>query len=209
VLEKGFDRRLGAFTQYYGSKDLDASLLMIPLFGFLPASDPRVVGTVEAIHEHLTEDGFVLRYKADEAHDVDGLQGHEGAFLACSFWMADCLHLIGRHDEATELFERLLTLRNDLGLLSEEYDAQLGRLVGNFPQAFSHVSLTNAAFNLSGHPSVEDFESMEASRMLRMRRGRHGPGGGRLIGRGTHHVRGVRRQGSGSSSAAVREPTQP
>ena len=206
VLERGFDERVGAFTQYYGSSDLDASLLMIPLFGFLPASDPRVVGTVEAIHKDLTEDGFVLRYKAAEAHDVDGLQGHEGAFLACSFWMADCLHLIGRHDDAAELFERLLTLRNDLGLLSEEYDASLGRLVGNFPQAFSHVSLANAAYNLSGHPSVEDIEPMEASRLLRMRRGRHGPGGGRLARKGPRHSRGVRRQGTDPAAARPREP---
>jgi GH15 family glucan-1,4-alpha-glucosidase len=209
VLEKGFDERVGAFTQYYGSSDLDASLLMMPLFGFLPASDPRVVGTVEAIHANLTEDGFVLRYKAAEAHDVDGLQGHEGAFLACSFWMADCLHLIGRHDEATELFERLLTLRNDLGLLSEEYDAQLGRLVGNFPQAFSHVSLANAAYNLSGHPSVEDVEPMESGRLLRMRRGRHGPGGGRLTRKGSRHSRNVRRQGTDPAPVRPGDPMQP
>ncbi|HXX88859.1 MAG TPA: glycoside hydrolase family 15 protein [Acidimicrobiales bacterium] len=151
VLEKGFNGSVGAFTQYYGSDALDASLLMVPLVGFLPPDDSRVVSTIEAIGRDLTENGFVLRYRAAEAHDVDGLQGHEGAFLPCSFWMVDCLQAIGRRDEARRLFERLLGLRNDLGLLSEEYDASAGRLVGNFPQAFSHVSLVNAAFNLSAH----------------------------------------------------------
>jgi GH15 family glucan-1,4-alpha-glucosidase len=211
VLEKGFDEKLGAFTQYYGSTDLDASLLMIPLFGFLPASDRRVVGTVEAIRKHLTEDGFVLRYDAAEAHDVDGLQGHEGAFLACSFWMADCLHMIGREDEAVELFERLLTLRNDLGLLSEEYDARLGRLVGNFPQAFSHVSLTNAAFNLSGHPSVEELEPTVPTRLVRMRRGRHGTGSGRLTKSGSGRSRLVRHRETDPSPppSPARKSSQP
>ncbi|MHB8438995.1 MAG: glycoside hydrolase family 15 protein [Acidimicrobiales bacterium] len=167
ICEKGFNEAAGAFTQSFGSDALDASLLMIPLVGFLPATDPRVVSTVQAIERDLTEDGFVLRYKAAEAHDVDGLTGHEGAFLACSFWMADCLYLIGRHDDAVALFERLLALRNDLGLLSEEYDAQLGRQVGNFPQAFSHVSLVNAAFNLSGHPPMNDHIEREPFRPLR------------------------------------------
>ena len=145
-------RRSGAFTQYYGSDALDASLLMMPLVGFLPATDDRVRSTIEAIERDLTEDGFVLRYRATDAHAVDGLAGHEGAFLACSFWLADCLHLIGRHDDARALFDRLVGLSNDLGLLSEEYDAVAKRQVGNFPQAFSHVSLVNAAYNLSGHP---------------------------------------------------------
>jgi GH15 family glucan-1,4-alpha-glucosidase len=210
VLDKGFDQQLGAFTQYYGSTDLDASLLMIPLFGFLPASDPKVVGTVEAISKDLTEEGFVLRYNAAEAHDVDGLHGHEGAFLACSFWMADCLQLIGRQEEAAELFERLLTLRNDLGLLSEEYDARLGRLVGNFPQAFSHVSLINAAFNLSGHPSVEEMEPVEATRLLRIRRGRHGTASGHLVKAGSGRARRLRRQKADAPPPAAmpREPTQ-
>jgi GH15 family glucan-1,4-alpha-glucosidase len=150
VCEKGYNEAVGAFTQYYGADTLDASLLMIPLVGFLPPEDDRVRSTVQAIRRDLSEDGFILRYKATEAGDVDGLSGHEGAFLACSFWMADCLALIGEKDAAHELFERLLSLRNDLGLLAEEYDAIAGRQVGNFPQAFSHVSLVNAAYNLSG-----------------------------------------------------------
>ncbi len=178
VLDKGYNDSLGAFTQYYGSEALDASVLMIPLVGFLPATDPRMKGTIEAIGRQLTEDGFVLRYKATEAHAVDGLQGHEGAFLACSFWMADCLHLVGRHSEAVELFERLLGLRNGLGLLAEEYDSVLKRQVGNFPQAFSHVSLVNAAYNLSGHGAMDEQVPEEVVRALRSRRGwRHGRSG--------------------------------
>jgi len=149
VLEKGFDRERNTFTQYYGSQELDASVLMIPLVGFLPAHDPRVIGTVEAIQRELTVDGFVMRYDSRLSEHVDGLSGREGAFLACSFWMADDLHLIGRTDEAKVLFEKLLSLRNDLGLLSEEYDPVAGRLVGNFPQAFSHVSLVNTAIGLA------------------------------------------------------------
>ncbi|HLN06709.1 MAG TPA: glycoside hydrolase family 15 protein, partial [Acidimicrobiales bacterium] len=150
VCEKGYNQDVGAFTQYYGSDKLDASVLMIPLVGFLPPSDPRVVSTVEAIQRDLMDHGFVLRYRTDDDGSVDGLTGREGAFLACSFWLVDCLHMIGREEEATELFERLLALTNDLGLLSEEYDPLEGRLVGNFPQAFSHVSLINSAFRLSG-----------------------------------------------------------
>ena len=171
VCSQGWNDEVGAFTQYYGSDGLDASLLMLPLVGFLPPSDQRVVRTVEAIERGLTEDGFVLRYRAEDAHDVDGLAGHEGAFLACSFWMADCLDLIGRREDADALFERLLSLRNDLGLLAEEYDARLGRQVGNFPQAFSHVSLVNAAYNLSGHPEAADQEPSQMLRMMRRRRG--------------------------------------
>jgi GH15 family glucan-1,4-alpha-glucosidase len=148
VLEKGFDPERKTFTQYYGSKTLDASVLMIPIVGFLPPRDPRVVGTVEAIEKELVHDGFVLRYDAERASDVDGLSGREGAFLACSFWFVDNLELIGRRKDALELFERLLSLRNDLGLLSEEYDPLSKRLVGNFPQAFSHISLVNSAVNL-------------------------------------------------------------
>jgi GH15 family glucan-1,4-alpha-glucosidase len=155
VCAKGYDADLGAFTQYYGSHSLDASLLMMPLVGFLPATDDRVRSTIEAIERDLTEDGFVLRYRSEESEEVDGLEGREGAFLACSFWMADCLNLLGRTDDARLLFERLLALSNDVGLLSEEYDVAAGRLVGNFPQAFSHVSLANAAYNLSGHPDME------------------------------------------------------
>ncbi|HEY6471750.1 MAG TPA: glycoside hydrolase family 15 protein [Acidimicrobiales bacterium] len=151
VIEKGYNKDVGAFTQYYGSDKLDASVLMIPLVGFLPATDERVISTVEAIQRELIDHGFVLRYKTTDDGSVDGLTGREGAFLACSFWMVDCLHMIGREDEAVELFERLLALRNELGLLSEEYDPLAGRMVGNFPQAFSHVSLINSAFRLSGN----------------------------------------------------------
>jgi GH15 family glucan-1,4-alpha-glucosidase len=151
VTEKGYNQDIGAFTQYYGSDKLDASVLMIPLVGFLPPTDERVVSTVEAIQRDLMDHGFVLRYLTDEDGAVDGLTGREGAFLACSFWLVDCLHLIGREDDAVELFERLLAIRNELGLLSEEYDPMAGRLVGNFPQAFSHVSLINSAFRLSGN----------------------------------------------------------
>jgi GH15 family glucan-1,4-alpha-glucosidase len=150
VCEKGYNTDVGAFTQYYGSDLLDASVLMIPLVGFLPPSDERVVSTVEVIQQDLMDHGFVLRYKTSADGEIDGLTGREGAFLACSFWMVDCLHMIGREDEAEELFERLMALRNDLGLLSEEYDPHLGRQVGNTPQAFSHVSLINSAYRLSG-----------------------------------------------------------
>jgi GH15 family glucan-1,4-alpha-glucosidase len=151
VTEKGYNQDVGAFTQYYGSDKLDASVLMIPLVGFLPPTDERVISTVEAIEDNLIDHGFVLRYRTDDDGSVDGLTGREGAFLACSFWLVDCLHMIGREDDAVELFERLLALRNELGLLSEEYDPFAGRLVGNFPQAFSHVSLINSAFRLSGN----------------------------------------------------------
>jgi GH15 family glucan-1,4-alpha-glucosidase len=150
VCEKGFNKEVGAFTQYYGCDLLDASILMMPLVGFLPPDDPRVVSTIEAVQRELVVDGFVLRYKTSDDGAVDGLTGREGAFLACSFWLADCLHMIGRTDEANELFARLLSLRNDLGLLSEEYDPVLKRQVGNFPQAFSHVCLVNTAFRMSG-----------------------------------------------------------
>jgi GH15 family glucan-1,4-alpha-glucosidase len=150
VCDEGFDVAKGSFTQYYGSDQLDASLLMIPLVGFLPATDPRVRGTIEAVERELVDGGFVLRYRTEDTGHVDGLVGREGAFLACSFWLADCLSMIGRHHDAHELFDRLLGLRNDLGLLSEEYDPVAGRLVGNFPQAFSHVSLVNTASKLAG-----------------------------------------------------------
>ena len=156
VCAQGYNEKVGAFTQYYGSDALDASLLMIPLVDFLPATDDRVRATIELVERDLTEDGFVLRYRTQDAGAVDGLSGHEGAFLACSFWLADCLHLIGRHDDAKALLDRLAGLANDLGLLAEEYDVRAGRQVGNFPQAFSHVSLVNAAYNLTGHPSMED-----------------------------------------------------
>ncbi|HVD13873.1 MAG TPA: glycoside hydrolase family 15 protein [Actinomycetota bacterium] len=149
VLERGFDPELGTFVQFYGAKQTDASLLMIPLVGFLPASDRRMRGTVATIERELCPDGLVLRYAPDGSESVDGLPAGEGTFLACSFWLADNLALLGRHDEARELFERLLDLRNDVGLLAEEYDSKTGRLLGNFPQAFSHVALVNTARQLS------------------------------------------------------------
>ncbi|MEX2556565.1 MAG: glycoside hydrolase family 15 protein [Actinomycetota bacterium] len=149
VCREGYDAELGAFTQYYGSRSLDASLLMIPLVGFLPAADERVAGTIGAIERDLTRDGMVLRYATDGQATVDGLPPGEGSFLPCSFWLVDCLALTGRIEEARARFERLLGLTNDLGLLSEEYDTEAGRLLGNFPQAFSHVALVNSASNLS------------------------------------------------------------
>ncbi len=148
VCSEGFDADRNSFTQYYGSPGLDASTLMIPLVGFLPASDPRVAGTVDAVQRELMADGFVLRYRSDEG--VDGLPAGEGAFLPCSFWLADCLGMLGRAEEARALFDRLAGLANDVGLLSEEYDPEAKQLVGNFPQAFTHVSLVNSAGNLSG-----------------------------------------------------------
>jgi GH15 family glucan-1,4-alpha-glucosidase len=144
VCEQGYNAKKKAFTQIYGGDELDASLLTMPLTGFLPIDDERVVSTIEAIERELMRDGFVLRYRT-ERNDVDGLPGSEGVFLPCSFWLADCLHLMGRTDEARELFERLLKLRNDLGLLSEEYDPRAKRQLGNFPQAFTHVALVNTA----------------------------------------------------------------
>ncbi|MDH2392875.1 glycoside hydrolase family 15 protein [Streptomyces sp. HNM0663] len=151
VCEKGYDKERNTFTQSYGSKELDASLLLIPQMGFLPPDDKRVIGTIEAIQRELsTQDGFVLRYPtAGEDAGVDGLEGDEGAFLACSFWLADDLAMIGRVDEARRLFEKLLALRNDLGLLAEEWDPRLQRQVGNFPQAFSHVPLIDTALRLT------------------------------------------------------------
>ncbi|MFD4597730.1 glycoside hydrolase family 15 protein [Streptomyces sp. NPDC058464] len=147
VCEKGFDTQRNTFTQYYGSRELDASLLLIPRVGFLPPDDPRVIGTVDAIRDDLGQNGFLRRYDTD-AIGVDGMPGGEGAFLACSFWLADALHMTGRTDEAKELFERLVSLVNDVGLLSEEYDPETGRQLGNFPQAFSHIGLVNTALTL-------------------------------------------------------------
>jgi GH15 family glucan-1,4-alpha-glucosidase len=149
VCRHGYDASIGAFVQYYGTTNLDASALLIPLVGFLPASDGRVRSTVDAIERHLMTDGLVMRY--DPAQGEDGLGCPEGAFLACSFWLADNLVLLGRYREARALFERLLALRNDVGLLSEEYDTKLGRMLGNYPQAFSHVALINTAHNLCKH----------------------------------------------------------
>jgi GH15 family glucan-1,4-alpha-glucosidase len=163
VCERGFDASLGSFVQSYGSKHLDASLLMIPLVGFLPALDPRVRGTVAAIQKHLVHDGFVLRYATETG--VDGLEPGEGVFLACTFWLADNLALAGREDEARELFERLCSIRNDVGLLSEEYDPASRRFLGNFPQAFSHVGFINTARNLSrrGGPAHERGDAVRAT----------------------------------------------
>ncbi len=154
VCQEAWDDELGSFTQSFGSKALDASALLMPLVGFLPCTDPRMVGTVEAIERNLVEDGFVHRYATDETDD--GVGGGEGAFLMCSFWLADCWALLGRRDEAVELFCQLLDLRNDVGLLSEQYDPTLGRMLGNFPQAFSHVALVNTARNLSPDDDPED-----------------------------------------------------
>jgi len=163
VLEQGYDDKRGVFTQYYGSTELDASVLLIPEVGFLPPDDPRVVSTVRVIKRELMRDGLLLRYTQPAAAltqggtmavgraDVDGLPGAEGAFLACSFWLVNAMQLIGDYDEAVSIFERLLSLRNDVGLLSEEYDPRYGRQVGNTPQAFSHVPLIQAAMNLSDH----------------------------------------------------------
>jgi GH15 family glucan-1,4-alpha-glucosidase len=150
ILREGFNADRGAFVQYYGSDRLDASLLLIPLVGFLRPTDPRVVGTVEAIERELLRDGFVERYRADDENvGVDGLPPGEGVFLPCSFWLAAVRAQQGRYDEALELFERLLSLRNDLGLISEEYDPERKRLVGNFPQAFTHLTLVETAFTLA------------------------------------------------------------
>jgi GH15 family glucan-1,4-alpha-glucosidase len=154
ICAKGFDKKLNAFTQSYGSKTLDASCLRLGIVGFLPMDDPRIVGTVEAIQKHLMKDGLVERY--NPAKSSDGLKGGEGTFLACSFWMVTCLWLMGRHDEATQMYERLLALRNDVGLLSEEYDPVAKRMLGNFPQALSHIALVHAAFAMSGQWAPEE-----------------------------------------------------
>jgi GH15 family glucan-1,4-alpha-glucosidase len=152
VCEKGFDTTRGVFTQSYGSAELDAAVLLIPEVGFLPPTDPRVVSTVEVIAGELMTDGLLRRYELPETQsDVDGLTGSEGSFLACSFWLVNALQMIGKEDEASELFERLLSLRNDVGLLSEEYDTRYSRQVGNTPQAFSHMPLIQSALNLAAH----------------------------------------------------------
>ncbi len=147
VCERGFDDELCSFVRSYGSKELDASLLLLPAIGFLPPEDPRIIGTIEAIERGLMQDGLVRRYDTEKSDD--GLPAGEGMFLACSFWLADAYLMIGRRDDAVRLFERLLSLRNDLGLLSEQYEPRTRRLVGNFPQAFSHLALVNTASNLA------------------------------------------------------------
>ena len=160
VCREGFDERLDSFTQFYGSGTLDASLLLIPLVGFLPCRDPRVRGTIEAVRRDLTRDGLVLRYRSEEG--MDGLPSGEGVFLPCSFWLVNCLELIGEHEDAHALFERLLGLRNDVGLIAEEYDPKTKRLLGNFPQAFTHLELVNSAFNLAKrHPSPMELRHAE------------------------------------------------
>ncbi|WP_206188079.1 glycoside hydrolase family 15 protein, partial [Streptomyces neyagawaensis] len=151
VCERAFDPDRGTFTQSYGSLELDAALLQIPQTGFLPPDDPRVVGTVEAVRRELLADGLVARYSAGGPDAPDGLTGGEGTFLACSFWLADALLSIGREDEARALYERLLDLRNDVGLLAEEYDPRARRQLGNFPQAFTHVPLIRVAYELDRH----------------------------------------------------------
>ncbi|HWL97114.1 MAG TPA: glycoside hydrolase family 15 protein [Nocardioidaceae bacterium] len=157
VCERGYDEDRGAFVQSFGSKALDAAVLVMPRVGFLGGDDPRFVSTVHRIREELSHDGFVRRYQTDEAgagENVDGLPGQEGAFLACSFWMADAEYYIGEHERARKRFEQLLDLRNDVGLLAEEYDPRTGRQVGNFPQAFSHLGLVNTAYLIKGSPTL-------------------------------------------------------
>ncbi len=165
VCARGFDASANTFTQSYGRPELDASLLMIPLVGFLPCHDERVLGTVRAIERDLMKDGFVLRDKTAPQHSPDGLPPGEGVFLPCSFWLADAYLQMGRRAEAQQLFDKLCALANDLGLLSEEYDPQAKRLLGNFPQAFTHLALVNTAFNLVDHPGSA----------ARQRRNGHGP----------------------------------
>jgi GH15 family glucan-1,4-alpha-glucosidase len=168
---RGYDPERGTFTQAYGSPHLDASLLLIPIVGFLPAMDPRVLGTIDAVERELVEDGLVHRYLTRDEGNLDGLPGREGAFLACSFWLADALVLSGRIDEGRARFERLLELRNDVGLLAEEYEPRARRQIGNFPQAFSHVALVNTARHLSATRLRADERALGGL----VRRGGHDP----------------------------------
>ncbi len=163
VCHRAYDPQRGSFTQSYGSKQLDASLLLIPLVGFLPSTDPRVRGTIEAIEKQLMPHGFVLRYRTQDVDD--GLPAGEGAFLACSFWMVSALRMLGRKQDARQLFERLLAVRNDVGLLAEEYDPKAERQLGNFPQAVSHIALVNAAFEFTraSSPGQQRAKSSPAS----------------------------------------------
>ncbi|MEU8824003.1 glycoside hydrolase family 15 protein [Streptomyces sp. NPDC048636] len=162
VCEKGYDPARSTFTQSYGSAELDAATLLIPKVGFLPATDPRVTGTIDAVRRELSEDGLIRRYTSDGdgadgdgTRNLDGLPGREGAFLACSFWLADALRLSGRHKDARTLFERLLELRNDVGLLAEQYDPATDQLLGNFPQAFSHIGLVDTALTLAADTTAD------------------------------------------------------
>jgi GH15 family glucan-1,4-alpha-glucosidase len=164
ICRRAVDPERGCFVRAYGSTELDASLLLLPLVGFLPPEDERIARTVEAVRDELCQDGFVRRYRTDDEGSADGLAGGEGAFLACSFWLVDNLALAGRRDEAQQLFEQLLDLRNDVGLLAEEYDPARRRLVGNFPQAFSHVGLVNSAFNLAEADSTGTLPSRQSPR---------------------------------------------
>jgi GH15 family glucan-1,4-alpha-glucosidase len=163
ICDRGYDAKLGTFTQAYGSKEVDASLLLMPLVGFLPWTDPRIRGTVEVIERKLLIDGFVLRYRTERVDD--GLPAGEGVFLACSFWMVSALRMLGRDDEAKKMFDRLLGLRNDVGLLSEEYDPAAKRQLGNFPQALSHIALINAAYEFMRvtSPSQQRSETRSAA----------------------------------------------
>jgi GH15 family glucan-1,4-alpha-glucosidase len=159
VCAHGFDADRNTFTQFYGSKGLDAALLLLPRVGFLPWNDPRVPGTVDAVRRELNHGGFLLRYDPQADGDVDGVEGTENAFLACSFWLADALVGLERRGEAEQLFIRLVGLSNDVGLLSEQYDAAAGRQVGNTPQAFSHVGLVNTARHLNGTSPSKHLDS--------------------------------------------------
>jgi GH15 family glucan-1,4-alpha-glucosidase len=165
VCREGFNADLNSFAQYYGGKTLDASLLVMPLVGFLPPTDPRIIGTIQAIEKNLVRDGFVERYLTDQ--EIDGLPTGEGTFLICTFWLADNLALQGRQAEAKEIFERLLALRNETGLLAEQYDPITGRMLGNFPQGFSHLALVNTARNLSeaGGPAEDRSQEEEPAQM--------------------------------------------
>jgi GH15 family glucan-1,4-alpha-glucosidase len=147
ICQQGFNTELNSFVRSFGSTELDASVLLLPQIGFLPASDPRIAGTVDAIGQRLMKDGFIMRY--DSEVSKDGLPPGEGSFLACSFWYADVLAMMGRYDEADEMFGRVIAIRNDLGLLAEGYDPVSGTLTGNFPQALSHLALVNTALNLT------------------------------------------------------------
>jgi GH15 family glucan-1,4-alpha-glucosidase len=159
ILKKGFNKKLNSFTQSYGSDTVDASLLRLVFIGFLPVDDPRMLGTIAAVEKHLMKNGLVERY--DTGKSPDGLKGTEGTFLACSFWLVTCLWLSGQHEKARKLFDHLLSLRNDVGLLSEEYDPVGGRMLGNFPQALSHIALVHAAFTMNGQFRPEPYTGEE------------------------------------------------